>query len=390
MTPEQLNPSPKQEEPAAPLCQRPSCGKPAKLQCPTCVKTALPPAHYCSNDCFKGSWNLHKLCHSNPATGGGDDVEKTIEFDPFPEKAYHCKLRARYPLSPTRAVPAHIKRPEYAKTGRSLQEEIHGRQGKMLVLKPEERDEIRRIAKLGREVLDAGARAIKAGVTTDEIDRIIHEETIKRDAYPSPLNYYGFPKSCCTSVNEVICHGIPDRRPLENGDIVNLDVTIYKDGFHADLNETYFVGEVDDDSRKLVQATYDALHLAIKEVCKPGAKYRDIGGVIQAHTDKFDLSVVRRIYGHGIGKLFHALPNVAHYANNKMVGVMQPGHCFTIEPMVNLGTHKEECWMDGWTVTTVDYKRSAQFEHMILITEDGCEILTERLENSPGFDRLSN
>lgn len=186
------------------------------------------------------------------------------------------------------------------------------------------------------ECLDEGAKACGVGVTTDEIDRIVHEAAIERDCYPSPLNYYKFPKSCCTSVNEVICHGIPDTRPLENGDLCNLDITVYHRGFHGDLNETFFVGEVKEEHKKLVKTTYEALSKAI-EIVKPGEKYREIGNVIQKHVQKNGYSVVKSYCGHGIHELFHTAPNVPHYAKNSAVGIMKAGHTFTIEPMISMG-----------------------------------------------------
>jgi methionyl aminopeptidase len=224
---------------------------------------------------------------------------------------------------------------------------------------------MRLAGKLAREVLDAAAAAVAVGVTTDEIDRIVHEACIERECYPSPLNYYKFPKSVCTSVNEVICHGIPDLRPLQEGDIVNCDVTIYKNGFHGDLNETMFVGRVSDDAKKLVQVTYDCLQKAMAMI-KPGEKYREIGNVISKHAHAHGYSVVRRYCGHGINRLFHCAPNVPHYAKNKAFGVMQPGHTFTIEPMISQGSYRDVSWPDDWTAVTEDGKLSAQFEQTFL------------------------
>lgn len=176
-------------------------------------------------------------------------------------------------------------------------------------------------------------------------------------------------------MNEVICHAIPDSRPLENGDILNLDITVYHKGFHSDLNETYFVGEVDEESKRLVKVSRECLEKAI-QIVKPGALYREIGNVIAKHAEENGFSVVRTYCGHGIGKLFHSNPTVPHYANNKAFGVMQPGHTFTIEPMISQGTHKDVKWPDNWTAVTQDGKRSAQFEHTLLVTEAGVEILT--------------
>ena len=185
-------------------------------------------------------------------------------------------------------------------------------------------------------------------------------------------------------MNECICHGIPDTRPLQDGDIVNLDISVYKNEIHSDLNETFCVGSVSEDAKRLIKATYDSLMAAI-EICKPGRMYREIGNVIQAHVDPLGYSLVRPYSGHGVGRHFHQAPFIPHYANNKAVGFMKPGHIFTIEPMVNQGTWKDITWNDQWTSTTADGKLSAQFEHTILITETGCEILTGRTESSPAL-----
>lgn len=224
---------------------------------------------------------------------------------------------------------------------------------------------------------------IKPGVTTDDIDAVVHEACLEFGAYPSPYNYFNYPKSVCTSVNEVICHGIPDRRPLEDGDIVNVDVSVYYKGWHGDLNETYIVGDnVDEGSKKLVKVTHECLMLAIA-ACRPGARYREIGDIISKHAHQAGFSVVKTYCGHGIGDLFHCAPNVPHYAHNKTKGIMKVGEVFTIEPMINIGTHRDKMWPDGWTAATEDGKRSAQFEHQLVITNDGCEILTARLQTSP-------
>jgi len=209
---------------------------------------------------------------------------------------------------------------------------------------------------LGAEVLAIAGKMAKPGVTTDEIDRVVHEAIIERNCYPSPLNYRGFPKSVCTSVNEVICHGIPDNRELVDGDIMNCDVTVFYNGFHADLNETWLIGDSHTEKDKLlVQTTYECLELAIA-ACKPGKLYRDVGAVIQKHASKNGLSVVRTYCGHGVGELFHCSPSVPHYARNKAVGTMKPGHIFTIEPMINQGDWGDTTWPDGWTAVTTDGK----------------------------------
>lgn len=243
------------------------------------------------------------------------------------------------------------------------------------MLSLDEQNKLRHVCKLGREVLDIAGSHIRPGITTDEIDEIVHKATIERDAYPSPLNYRQFPKSVCTSVNEVICHGIPDKRKLVEGDIINIDVSLYRDGMHADLNATYPVGKIDDESAKLIRTTRECLDAAIAQ-CKPGTPYRDLGNYIQEVATKNGCSVVRTYTGHGVNDLFHTAPNIPHYAKNKAPGVMKPGVAFTIEPMINLGKYGDIHWPDNWTSTTVDGKRSAQFEETLLITETGVEVLT--------------
>lgn len=177
-------------------------------------------------------------------------------------------------------------------------------------------------------------------------------------AYPSPLNYYNFPKSVCTSPNEVICHGIPDMRPLKNGDILNIDVTVYLNGYHGDLNETYLVGDVDDESRRLVEGAYYCLDAAINAV-RPGLEYKRLGQIITKTADEYGFSVNRSYCGHGVGRMFHCAPSVPHYKNNNAKGKVRAGHVFTIEPMINIGQQADETWPDDWTAVTVDGKRSA-------------------------------
>ncbi|KAJ1968067.1 Methionine aminopeptidase 1 [Dimargaris xerosporica] len=361
---------------ASKACQGLNCEKPAQLQCPTCLKLKVDGSYFCSQSCFKRNWAVHKGLHQTA------QLSDRGTYNPFPQYHFTGSIRPEYPLGPRRPVPAHIPRPDYAETGIPASEHAVRSSTKIECLGPEEIAKIRHVAKMGREVLDAGARAIRVGVTTDEIDAVIHQACIERNAYPSPLNYYEFPKSMCSSVNEVICHGIPDKRPLEDGDILNLDISIYLDGFHADMNKTYFVGNVDKRGRELVDTTRECLDKAIAMV-EPGALYRDLGNVIEKHARSKGFSVVRTYCGHGIHRLFHCTPNVPHYAKNKAIGVMKPGHVFTIEPMINEGSHYDETWPDNWTSTTRDGKRSAQFEHMLLVTETGCEVLSRRLETSP-------
>lgn len=259
----------------------------------------------------------------------------------------------------------------------------------------EEIVKMRAAGKVAREVLDIAGQAVRPGITTDEIDALVHQETIKRGAYPSPLNYHGFPKSCCTSVNEVICHGIPDDRPLKEGDLVNLDITCYLDGYHGDCSEMFIAlgdtGEPDEATKKLLQTTYDCWVSAMNFV-RPGNDYKDIGAIIEDYVVARGLSTVRNFCGHGIGSVFHTNPNILHYRNNEPNGQMAAGHTFTIEPMICEGTAKALTWPDEWTATTADGKRSAQFEHTLLVTADGVEALTGKLEGSPMqfWERESN
>jgi methionyl aminopeptidase len=344
-------------------CSSKGCSNTAKMQCPTCSKLNLDPSFFCSQSCFKDNWKDHKEKH-------------VVESDnPWPSYRYTGNLRPLYPLSKTRFVPDHIRLPDYALDGIPRSEiTVRGR-SVIKQLSEIEIEKMRTVCRMAREVLDSAAKSVAVGVTTDEIDRIVHEEIIKRNAYPSPLNYRNFPKSCCTSVNEVICHGIPDRRPLQDGDIVNIDVTLYYDGFHGDLNETYLVGNVDEAGRNLVESSRECLMKAI-EICKPGVRYREVGNIIDNIAKKNGHSVVKTYCGHGIHELFHCAPNVPHYKNNKAIGTMKPGHTFTIEPMISEGSWQDEHWPDDWTAVTIDGKRSAQFEHTLLITETGVEILT--------------
>ncbi len=284
-------------------------------------------------------------------------------------------------ISPRLSVPENIPRPNYARSGRP-----RGPTPKFpwdIEIKSAEDIEHMRVAgRLAREVLDAAGRSVEPGMLTDEIDRIVHEETIKRGAYPSPLNYNKFPKSCCTSINEIICHGIPDDTVLVNGDIINIDVTVFYNGFHGDCSEMFLVGDVDERGRQLVKTTYDCLQSAIA-ICKPGVPIKRIGTPIEKLAKENGFSVVRNFCGHGIGRTFHTTPSVLHCENSEPAGIMEAGMTFTIEPMINEGTHKNVTWPDDWTAATLDGKRSAQFEHTLLITEDGVEALTARLDDSP-------
>lgn len=286
-------------------------------------------------------------------------------------------------LSPRREVPKGIRKPDYWRDG-IPKGKVPRFAWDINTLNEDEISKMRVSGRMAREILDIAGRMVKPGVTTDEIDEVVHNEIIKRNAYPSPLNYNGFPKSCCTSINEVVCHGIPSSTALVDGDIINIDITVYYNGFHGDCSETFLVGNVDARGRELVRVTYECLDRAI-EACGPGVAVKEIGGVIEEHATKFGFTVVRNFCGHGVNSVFHTTPNVVHFKNEEPAGVLKPGTTFTIEPMINEGTLKNVTWPDGWTATTADGKRSAQFEHTLLITEDGVERLTGKIESSPKF-----
>ncbi|MCW2804332.1 MAG: methionine aminopeptidase [Propionibacteriaceae bacterium] len=229
--------------------------------------------------------------------------------------------------------------------------------------------------RIAARAMREAARAIAPGVTTDEIDRIGHEYLLDHGAYPSTLGYRGFPKSLCTSVNEVICHGIPDSRRLEDGDIVNIDLTAYIDGVHGDNCATYLCGNVDEESRLLVERTEEALNRAIKAV-RPGRQVSVLGRVIESYAKRFGYGVVRDYTGHGVHTAFHSGLVIPHYDEPRYDTVMEPGMTFTIEPMITLGTHAWTMWDDDWTVLTADGSRTAQFEQTLVVTTTGAEVLT--------------
>lgn len=273
-------------------------------------------------------------------------------------------------VSPRRPVPASIVRPEY------VDRPAPARDTGSEVKDAETIERMRVAGRIAAQAMAAAAAVIAPGVTTDEVDRVGHEFLLDHGAYPSTLGYKGFPKSLCTSVNEVVCHGIPDDRPLEDGDIVNIDITAFIGGVHGDTDATYLCGEVDEESRLLVDRTREAMMRGIKAAI-PGREINVIGRVIQSYARRFGYGVVRDFTGHGIGRTFHSGLVIPHYdAAPSYSTLIEPGMTFTIEPMLNLGTPEWEMWDDGWTVVTADRRRSAQFEHTILITETGNEILT--------------
>lgn len=271
--------------------------------------------------------------------------------------------------SPTRPVPKSIPRPEYV--GKAT-----AREGSEPWVQTAEVIERMRLAsRIAAGALVEAGKAVAPGVTTDELDRVAHDYMIDHGAYPSTLGYRGFPKSCCTSLNEIICHGIPDSTLIEDGDIVNIDVTAYIDGVHGDTNATFTAGDVAEQHRLLVERTQEATMRAIKAV-KPGRSLSVIGRVIEAYANRFGYNVVRDFTGHGIGTTFHNGLVVLHYDQPEVATVIEPGMTFTIEPMINLGALAYEVWDDGWTVANADGRWTAQFEHTLAVTDDGAEILT--------------
>ncbi|NLV54979.1 MAG: type I methionyl aminopeptidase [Acidimicrobiales bacterium] len=308
------------------------------------------PARLRPNDpCFCGSGRKFKRCH-------GPSFERVRPGT----------------VGPRRDVPDDIERPHYAAEGGRSRRDVPD------VQDADTLEAMRRTGRAAAEVLrDVGA-AVAPGVTTDELDRLCHEACLAAGGYPSPLNYGdpSFPKSICTSINEVICHGIPDSRPLRDGDIVNLDVTLFREGVHGDTNATFAVGTIDELSRRLIAVTRECLEKGIEAV-RPGRPTSDIGRAIQDHAEGHGFSVVRAFTGHGVGREFHTGLHILHYHEPRdRIVTMEPGMTFTIEPMIALGAWQVRMWDDGWTAVTTDGRRTAQFEHTLVVTDDGCEILT--------------
>jgi methionyl aminopeptidase len=271
-------------------------------------------------------------------------------------------------ISPMRSVPAAIPRPEYV--GRR-----YPRTGEREVKDAPTIERMRVACRVAAQALAEVGRHVAPGVTTDELDRVGHDFLIAAGAYPSTLGYRGYPKSLCTSLNEVICHGIPDDTVIGDGDIVNIDITAYLDGVHGDTNATFLAGNVGEESRLLVERTHEALMRGIRAVA-PGRPLNVIGRVIESYARRFGYGVVRDFTGHGIGTTFHSGLVVPHFDDPEASVPIEPGMTFTIEPMLTLGTINYEVWPDGWTVLTADRRRTAQFEHTLLVTADGAEILT--------------
>jgi len=279
-------------------------------------------------------------------------------------------------VTPVRTVPADIERPEYV--GKKGPREFEGSD----VYSPERVEQIRESGRIASQAIDAVGRAIQPGVTTEELDQVAHEFIIAAGAYPSTLGYRGFPKSSCTSLNEVICHGIPDDTVLEDGDIINIDITAFKNGLHGDLNRTFLVGEVRPEVAALVEGTRESLNRGMKAVA-PGRQLNVIGRAIESYAKRFGYGVVRDFTGHGVGEAFHSGLIIPHYDSApRFADEILEGMVFTIEPMLTLGTPERpgtiawDQWDDDWTVTTRDKSWTAQFEHTMVVTERGVDVLT--------------
>eukprot|EP00897_Mesotaenium_endlicherianum_P005562 jgi/Mesen1/5033/ME000025S04431 len=349
----------------------------SKFSCARCGK----PSNLHSQECFKASWGAHKSVHKAGSPAAADALAQGWLFClergaartlSMPSFNWTGELRP-YPISPMRTVPKHIARPDWASTGIPVIEPNSRWQTSVEIKSADEIARLRKTCKVAREALDAAARATRVGVTTDEIDRVVHDFIVAAGLL-TKLSATAFPMPA---------GGMRKGRALQDGDIVNVDISVFKDGVHeADLNETFLVGQGSVESKHLIRTTLECLDKAIAFV-KPGVRYRDVGEVVSRHATLAGLSVVRSYCGHGIGELFHCAPNIPHYANNKAVGVMKAGQVFTIEPMINMGHWQDQMWPDKWTAVTRDGKRSAQFEHTLLVTEGGCEVLTARLSSSP-------
>jgi methionyl aminopeptidase len=273
-------------------------------------------------------------------------------------------------ILPIRPVPDSIVKPEYVGKEAPAPHLTGDRYDSQTI------EKIRRASKIAAQALEKVLSSAKAGMTTDQLDLIGHDFLLSRGAYPSTLGYRGFPKSLCTSVNEVICHGIPDDTVLEEGDLVNVDISAFIDGVHGDTNGTVIIGQSSLEVHELVERTQEALNRGIRAVAS-GREVNVIGRAIESYAKRFGYGVVREFTGHGVGTSFHTGLIIPHYDEPAYNTIIEPGMVFTIEPMITLGSHEWEMWDDGWTVTTRDKSLTAQFEHTILVTEDGPEILTE-------------
>lgn len=273
-------------------------------------------------------------------------------------------------ISPMRYVPDSIVKPPYAETG------VVPRYNESRIKEPDVIERMRVAGTAAKEILRRAGEMVQPGITTDAIDIFVHDLCIEMGGYPSPLNYHGYPKSVCTSVNEVICHGIPDSRVLEDGDVINLDVTIYLNGVHGDTNATFGVGNISQQDKDLMAVTEECMWHGI-EVVKPGVMINEIGRAIEVHAKKHKYGVVRAFIGHGIGENFHTDIQVLHYYDPRNTMILREGMTFTIEPMITAsGESRHKMWDDDWTAVTADGSRTAQYEHTMVVTKDGVEVLT--------------
>ncbi len=305
--------------------------------------TTLPQAN---DPCWCGSGRKYKRCH------------KKFEGRVMPGD-----------VTPMRDVPDHIERPPYADTGKVVPWEEDR------IKTPDVIERMRHAGKVAAEILRLTGEFLEPGRTTEEVDAYAHQLYIERNSYPSTLNYHGYPKALCASANEVICHGIPDSRVMLDGDIMNIDITAYVGGVHGDTNATFFVGDVDPASRELVRVTEECMWRGIEAV-KPDRPISDVGRAIEQHAKQHRYGVVKAFVGHGIGQQFHTDIQVLHYYDSRNSMIMRPGMTFTIEPMITIGAWQHRMWDDDWTAVTSDGKRTAQYEHTVLVTDDGVEVLT--------------
>ena len=308
------------------------------------VPQTLPAAN---DPCWCGSGRKYKRCHK----GTEGRIQPGI-------------------VSPMRYVPDSIVKPPYADTG------IVPRYNESRIKELDVIERMRVAGAAAKDILRRAGEMVRPGITTDEIDIFVHDACIAMGGYPSPLNYHGYPKSVCTSVNEVICHGIPDSRVLEDGDVINLDVTIYLNGVHGDTNATFAVGNISEQDKHLMAVTEECMWHGI-EVVKPGVMLNEIGRAIEVHAKKHKYGVVRAFIGHGIGENFHTDIQVPHYYDPRNTMILREGMTFTIEPMITAsGETRHKMWDDDWTAVTADGSRTAQYEHTMVVTKDGVEVLT--------------
>ncbi len=305
--------------------------------------TTLPQAN---DPCWCGSGRKYKRCH------------KKFEGRVMPGD-----------VTPMRDVPDHIERPPYADTGKVVPWDEDR------IKTPDIIERMRHAGKVAAEILRLTGEFLEPGRTTEEVDAYAHQLYIERNSYPSTLNYHGYPKALCASANEVICHGIPDSRVMLDGDIMNIDITAYVGGVHGDTNATFFVGDVDPASRELVRVTEECMWRGIEAV-KPDRPISDVGRAIEQHAKQHRYGVVKAFVGHGIGQQFHSDIQVLHYYDSRNSMIMRPGMTFTIEPMITIGAWQHRMWDDDWTAVTSDGKRTAQYEHTVLVTDDGVDVLT--------------